>query len=96
MARAILKVQAAYGRLDDHFAHAAGIDVVHETTDAVPCGRNGWLRTLAWLRASHRRVRRTHRAGTAADGPKSRVVYRVQAALGVVHEHHFACAQKAL
>ena len=49
-----------------------------------------------WLRASHRRGRRTHRAGTAADGPESRVVYPVQAALGVVHEHHFACAQKAL
>ena len=48
------------------------------------------------LRASHRRGRRTHRAGTAADGPESRVVYPVQAALGVVHEHHFACAQKAL
>jgi hypothetical protein len=36
MARAISKMQAAYGRLDHHFAHATGIDVVHETTDAVP------------------------------------------------------------
>ena len=29
-------MQAARGRLDHHFAHATGIDVVHETTDAVP------------------------------------------------------------
>lgn len=93
MARAISKLQAAYGRLDHHFAHATGIDVVHETTDAVPCGRNGWLRTLAM---AARIV--SSRASNASSwyGPESRVVYPVQAALGVVHEHHFACAQKAL
>jgi hypothetical protein len=55
------------------------------------------------LRAPHRRGRRTHRAGSAADGPHHRQSrpgeprrLPVQAALGVVYEHHFACAQKAL
>ena len=36
-----------------------------------------------WRRAPHRRGRRTYRAGTAADGPESRVVYPVQAALRI-------------
>jgi len=104
IARAISKVQAAYGRLDDHFAHAAGIDVVHETTDAVPV-REKRMAAHARDRCAHRivevverielvRRRMAHIIGNL--GPESRIVYPAQAALGVVHEHHFACAQKAL
>jgi hypothetical protein len=40
-------------RSDDHFAHAAGIDVVHETTDAVPVREKRM--------AAHARDRRAHR-----------------------------------
>jgi hypothetical protein len=96
MARAISKVQAAYGRLDHHFAHATGIDVVHETTDAVPVrekrmaahARDGCAHRIVEVVERTELVRR-RMARRAASSPRA-------SALGVVHEHHFACAQKAL
>jgi hypothetical protein len=45
---------------------------------------------------AHRIVEGVERIELVRRRMARRAIYPVQAALGVVHEHHFACAQKAL